>query len=100
MREEGEKDHRGRAVLVEGAFPAFEKRSSTLRLIEDLVHGLDTGEATRCGVRLARANNELIFAFVESDRKGGERVELPFSGSSYYLKREVEARAPRFRRGE
>ncbi len=98
VREPGEKDDRGREVLRSGAFPAFEKASSTQRLIEDLVHALDTGEPTRCGVRLARANNELIFAFVESHVRGGARVELPLEGSRFYLKRERGPQQPKYER--
>ena len=98
VREPGGKDDRGRDVLRVGEFPAFEKASSTQRLIEDLVHALDTGEPTRCGVRLAKANNELIFAFVESHVRGGARVELPLEGSRFYLKRERGARQPKYER--
>jgi len=98
IRETGEKDHRGRGVWVDGVFPEFERRSSTLRLIEDLVRGLDTGEPTRGGVQLARANNELIFAFVESHQRGGARVDLPLSESKYYLERDWKARVPKFTR--
>ena len=58
-------------------FPPFEHASPTLRIIEDLVHSLDTGESTRGGPRVARASTELIFAFIESHRLGGARVELP-----------------------
>lgn len=98
VREVGDKDYRGRGVWVKGAFPAFERRSSTLRLIEDLVEALDTGGETRCGVRLARANQEMIFAFVESDRGGGKRVEVPIGECAYYLERERGAQTPRFER--
>ena len=98
VRERGGKDDRGRDLLKIGAFPAFEKASSTQRLIEDLVHALDTGEPTRCGVRVARANNELIFAFVESHVRGGARVDLPLEGSRFYLKRERGAQQPKYQR--
>ena len=98
IREPGGKDHRDRAVLVSGAFPAFERASSTLRLIEDLVHALDTGESPRGGVRLARANAELIFAFIESHLRGGARVELPLEGSKYQLQRDWTPRQPKLHR--
>ena len=58
-------------------FPPFERASPTLRIIEDLVHSLDTGEPPCGGPRVARASTELIFAFIESHRLGGARVELP-----------------------
>ena len=77
-------------------FPAFERRASTLCLIEDLVRVLDTGEAPRGGVELARANTELIFAFVESHQRGGARVALPLEGSKYRLERDRAPRQPKY----
>jgi predicted dehydrogenase len=68
-------------------FPHFEPASSTVKLIEDIAHSLDTGEPTRGNVRVARASTELIFAFIESHRNGGARVELPLVDSK--LKFEV-----------
>ena len=98
IREPGKKDHRGRDLLVDGEFPTFKYVSSTLRLIEDLVHAIDTGEAPRGGVRLARANTELIFAFIESHLRGGARVDLPLEGSKHRLLRDGAPRQPRFER--
>jgi len=98
VREPGEKDHRGRAVLKEGVFPPYTYRSSTLRLVEDLVHSLDTGERPCGGIRKAYLNNELIFAFIESHVKGGARVELPLKESRYYLKRDGGPQQPKFER--
>ncbi len=98
VREPGGHDYRGRDILVEGEFPAFEPDSSTRRLIEDLVHSIDTGEAPRGGVRLARANTELIFAFIESHLRGGARVELPLVGSKHRLLRDREPRQPKYNR--
>ena len=76
LRHAGLPDHRGRSSLVQGKFPYFEPGSSCLVLINDLVHSLDTGEPGRCGVRVARASTELIFAFVESNIRSGQRVDL------------------------
>ena len=98
IREPGKKDHRGRDVLVAGEFPAFQYASSTVRLIEDLVHSIDTGESPRGGARLARANTELIFAFVESHLQGGARIDLPLEGSRHRLLREREPRQPKYHR--
>ncbi|MDE2886621.1 MAG: Gfo/Idh/MocA family oxidoreductase [Gemmatimonadota bacterium] len=100
LREHGARDHRGRSVLVPGKFPPFERASSTVRLIEDLVRSLDTGEPPRGGVRTARANTELIFAFVESHVRGGARVALPLSGSKYRLQRDRPPREPKYQRQE
>ena len=100
VREHGGEDHRGRPRLVPRKFPDFEPASSTVRLIEDLVHSLDTGEPPRGGVRTARANTELIFAFVESHVRGGARVELPLTGSRFRLQRERPPREPKYQRQE
>jgi predicted dehydrogenase len=98
VREPGGEDYRGRKILASGTFPDYQHVSSTQRLIEDLVHSLDTGEAPRGGIRKAYANNELIFAFIESHVKGGARVELPLEDSSYRLERARGPQQPRFER--
>ena len=98
LRERGEPDHRGRAKLVMGEFPDYEWKSSTLALVEDLVHSLDTGEPSRCGARVARASTELIFAVIESHLKGGARVNLPLEGSTIRMERGIPAKQPRFER--
>jgi predicted dehydrogenase len=59
----------------------FTASSSTLRLIEDLVHALDTGEPTRGGIDAAYANTELLFGLLESQRRDGARVSLPLVDS-------------------
>ncbi len=98
VREQGAEDHRGRPQLVPREFPDFEPASSTVRLIEDLVRSLDTGEPPRGGVRTARANTELIFAFVESHVRGGARMELPLTGSRFRLQRNRPPREPKYQR--
>ena len=75
-------------------FPAFQRASSTLKLVEDLVHSLDTGQPPRGGVRVARASTELIFAFIESHRLGGARVELPLVDSKLRFQMKHEPRPP------
>ncbi len=96
LREQGPPDHRGRNAMVPGTFPHFEHASTTLAIIEDLVHSLDTGEPPRGGVRVARASTELLFAFVESHRRGGARVEIPLKDSKLYLFRDRAPRQPRY----
>ena len=59
------------------------QRSSTLRLIEDIVHSLDTGEPPRGGVRVAYASTELIFGFIESHRRGGVKSAYPVERLKY-----------------
>lgn len=76
-------------------FPPYTPGSSTLRLIEDLVHTLDTGQPPRGGARVARRNTELIFACIESHRRGGSRVDLPLKSCSLRLQRSVAPRQPK-----
>ena len=77
-------------------FPEFENTSSTSNLIKDLVHALDTGDPTRGGVRVAHASTELIFAFMESHRQNGARVNLPLAGCKLRLHRNRGANQPKF----
>ncbi len=97
IREPVAKDHRGRSVLGRSPFPEYQRKSSTVCLIEDLVHSLDTGEPPRGGARLSRTNMELIFAFIESHVRGGARVELPLQASRpYRLERDHTPRQPKY----
>ena len=96
LRAPVDQDHRGRNILGLVEFPSFERRASTLCLVEDLVRALDTGEPPRGGAALARSNTELIFAFVESHQRGGARVNLPLEGSTYRLERDRAPRAPQY----
>jgi predicted dehydrogenase len=90
-------DSRGRSMFGWGEFPAFEPGNSTVRVIEDLVHSLDTGEPTQGGVRVARANTELIIAFIESGRHGGVPVQLPLKGNRLRLQRDFDPTGANFR---
>ena len=85
------------AVLEEAPALAYTPGSNTLRLVGDLVQALDTGGPTRGGVRVARANTEIIFGFIESHRRGGARVSLPLEDCRLRLIRRARApRAPRY----
>ena len=81
LREAGGVSHRVHPALRPGTFPPFTRSSSTANLIMDLVRALDTGGPPTGGVRIARANLELIFACIESHRRGGARVAVPLVGS-------------------
>jgi len=81
VTEDGERRH------VAAPFPMFTRVSTTLRLIEDLVQALDTGGPTRGGIGVAAANIELLFACIESHRRGGQRVALPLEGTTLRLAR-------------
>ena len=98
LREPGGVNHRGHPTLRRGSFPPVTRNSSTVNLIMDLVQALDTGQPPRGGVRIARANTELIFACIESHRRGGARVRLPLAGSDLRLERRSAPRQPRFER--
>ncbi|MDQ3699769.1 MAG: Gfo/Idh/MocA family oxidoreductase [Chloroflexota bacterium] len=82
---------------VSAPFPDYPRASSTLRLVEDLVHALDTGEPTRGGVRVAYANNDLIFGCIESHRRGGARVPLPLEGNTLRFARpQLQHKRPKY----
>ncbi|MCC9075574.1 Gfo/Idh/MocA family oxidoreductase [Litorilinea aerophila] len=89
-------DAGNRKGLVATPFAGVEPASSTLRLIEDLVHALDTGEPTRGGPRVALAGMEIIFGFIASHRRGGARVRLPLTERSLRLQRSVAPHQPKF----
>jgi predicted dehydrogenase len=84
--------HKGRGAITPEPFPDFEPASSTLMIIEDLVQALDSGGPTRGGVQVARAGDELTFAFVESHLRGGVKVKFPLEGSCLRLDRSPEPR--------
>jgi predicted dehydrogenase len=81
----------GTKLHVQRPFPEVERASSTLRLVEDLVHALDTGQPPRGGVHVAYTNAELLFACIESHRRGGSRVALPLAESALRLARSQSA---------
>jgi predicted dehydrogenase len=75
----------------------FTPASSTLRLIEDLVHALDSGEPTRGGVDVALVNNAIIFGFLESHRRGGARLSWPLGESPlHFVPQNSAPRQPKY----
>jgi predicted dehydrogenase len=77
---------RGRTTeYAPSAFPAVARESSTVRLIRDLLHALETGEPTRQGVRTAALGLEIAFGVLESHRQGGARVEIPLENRSLWM---------------
>lgn len=70
-------DEYGSEIAEIEPFPEFERTSISLRLLEDLVRSLDTGDPPKGGVRLARDLTEMIIAFIVSHQRGGAKVELP-----------------------
>ncbi len=89
-------DDKGHSALMTAPYPEPPLNSSTLCLIEDLVHALDTGEPTRGGARIALASTELIFALIESHRRGGARVNLPLEERTLRLQRNRGPNQPRY----
>ena len=90
-------DPRGRFKFGWGEFPPFEPASTTLRIIEDLVHSLDTGEPSRGGTHVARANLEIIIAFIASGMNGGTPVKLPLKNSKLRFQRDFDPSGADFR---
>jgi len=70
--------------------------SATLRLIEDIVHALDTGEPTRGGIAAAYANTEILFGLLESHQRSGARVALPLVDNDLAFAPNVAPRQPKF----
>lgn len=85
----------GRLSLENADLIEVEPKSSTLALIEDLVHALDTGESTRGGTQVSYAGMELIFAFLESHCQNGARITLPVQ-SRLRLQRNVSPHTPKY----
>ncbi len=75
----------------------FTPASSTLRLVEDIVQALDTGNPTRGGIDAAYANTELLFAMLESERQNGARVSLPMIDSQLaFVPANLAPRQPKY----
>jgi predicted dehydrogenase len=89
-------DPQGRTGLVTAPFTEPPIASSTLALIEDLVHALDTGEPTRGGPRISLASTELIFALIESHRQGGTRIVLPVQERMLRMQRNRGPNRPKY----
>ncbi len=76
---------RGYVEYVPAPFPAFQRTSPTVRLIEDLVAALDTDGQTRQGIRRAVKTLEIAFGIIQSDRQSGARVALPLKDREYWM---------------
>ena len=87
---------RGRDELQLAPAPQTSPTSSTLRVVEDLVHALDPGQPPRGGVPAARAGNELIFGIIESHLQGGARIGLPLQKRTTRMARDHTPRQPKY----
>jgi predicted dehydrogenase len=83
----GPGDQQGRPIMVPVQWTHPPPKSTTLSIVQDLVHSMDTGEPPLGGVRVAQVNTHLIMAYIESHRRGGARVELPLTDSKLTLRR-------------
>lgn len=83
-------------ALLTAPYPDPPIASSTLALIEDLVHSLDTGEPSRGGPRVSLASTELIFALIESHRQGGAKIPLPVQERAIRLQRNRGPNKPKY----
>ena len=66
-------------------FPAYEKRSSTVTLLEDIVLAAEEGRQTLGNIDVTFRATELCFAVAESYRKGGQRVSPPVQDRDMYV---------------
>ena len=81
----------GRGLVAE-KFPEVDGVNTTVAVIEDLVHSLDTGEPPRGGARAAKAGMDITLGFVESHIREGARVHLPLKDSKVKLARGLAGR--------
>lgn len=65
-------------------FPAWEARSGTVHIIEDLLRALDTGAATRSRLEVVRHGMEILFGMVASHHHGCS-VELPLADRGVHV---------------
>jgi len=49
------------------------------------VQAIETDGPTQQGIRVAAMNNEIIFATIESHRRGGARVEVPLDNRGLWM---------------
>ena len=92
-------DGQGGRGLVAEKFPDVDSVNTTLAVIEDLVHSMDTGEPPRGGVRVAKAGMDITMGFVESHIRDGGHVHLPLKDSEVKLARWLAGRPVIFRDG-
>ncbi len=63
--------------------PEFE--DSTVCIIRDLIHGIETDESTKGNVEIAHLGTEICLAVAESHIRGGSRVDLPLENRTLYV---------------
>lgn len=73
--------------ILDAEYPAFERKSGTVGCIEDIVESIEADRETTGNIRLARMSTEITLGIVDSQRKRGERVEMPMANRALYLGR-------------
>ena len=84
LRKTGRKQ--GRWQLLDPVdFPPFERKSPTVRCIEDLIEAIETGRQSRGNVYVARAGMEIALGIAESHRQDGARVHMPLKNRELHI---------------
>jgi hypothetical protein len=73
--------------ILDAEYPTFERKSGTVGCIEDIVEAIEADRETTGNIRLARMSTEITLGIVDSQRKKGERVDMPMENRSLYLGR-------------
>ena len=75
----------------------FEKTSSTLNLIYDLVASIDNSKSYLGGIEVSVKSTEIIFGFIQSHLTHS-KVRFPFTPLEIKLNRDFKPRTPRYNR--
>ena len=75
----------------------FEKTSSTLNLIYDLVDSIDNSKSYLGGIEVSVKSTEIIFGFIQSHLTRS-KVKFPFTPLEIKLNRNFKPRIPRYNR--
>ena len=73
----------------------FEKSSSTLNLIYDLVASIDNSKPHMGGIEVSVMSTEIIFGFIQSHLKHSP-VKFPYESLSIKLNRDFKPRTPKY----
>jgi len=73
-----------RSIFREVEFPAYESRSATVSVLEDLIDAYEAGRPTLGNVEVTHRATELCLAVAESHIQG-KRVSLPLKNRELYI---------------
>jgi len=76
---------RREALWNPAEFPDFEKKSPTVRCIEDLIDSIETGRPSQGNVQIAKKVMEISMGIAESHRLGSVPVSLPVDDRKLYI---------------